>query len=71
MFLDSDTARPLFDMNEGGRARAFECRLCIAKGKRMVTLSVKGMRRHQAVVHKIELQAKMFKEAESEMELAK
>jgi hypothetical protein len=67
VFLDSEMARPLFDMQSGGTARAFECRLCLKDGKRTVTLSVRGMRSHQKAKHGVEVQAKMFTDEEREI----
>lgn len=63
--VTSDIYRPLFDLQDGGKARAFECRLCphdlsdkarcFAAGKRRpgryVTASEAGIRIHLYRVH--------------------
>lgn len=63
--LDNSLWAALFDPNLGGRPRAFECKLCpdIKNGKvhsRTVTLSLRGMRRHQKVIHGFVPQKEMF-----------
>lgn len=65
MFSDSEIYRPLFDFQDGGQARAWECRLCpcslddkarcFAAGKRRpgryVTATEHGIRIHLHRVH--------------------
>ena len=50
MFLENDYARPLFDFEKGGKAKAFECLMC-PKDKPKITRTERGMRMHLKFVH--------------------
>lgn len=60
MFLENDFARPLFDFEGGGKAKAFQCLMCKpgtwGKNGTMITAAKitrteRGMRMHLKIVH--------------------
>jgi len=65
--MDSDVIRPLYDTENGGPARAFECLLLnwvrpgVKGGKHcgVVTRTLRGMRSHQLYSHAFKPQAKI------------
>jgi hypothetical protein len=53
-FLDSEIILSLYDTQNGGPPRAFECKICITKPK--VTRTLHGMVQHLLKYHSIKIQ---------------
>ena len=54
----SEFYKPLYDTENGGVPRAFECRMC--SHPRRTTISLRGMHLHLLRVHQVNYQAELF-----------
>lgn len=69
--MNSSTIRWLFDSENGGPPRAYECLLGDSRTSKprtcgAVTRTIRGMRSHQRSVHSFEPQEKLFSEPAGE-----
>lgn len=67
--MSTELIRWLFDMQNGGSPRAFECLIFVARKEKhcgAVTRTIRGMHSHQRSVHSFEPQEKLFSEPAGE-----